>query len=131
MMVPIHALQWYRFADTVIYGKPFLKLEYRLGHRLRLDSGIVGYNIPCWKIEFLHRGGLVVHKRNDLLEGQKTFDEWMQVIAQIPEDADLKKKKICELIHNIYGLDIQITDILYDPASECLVLKEEVEQNML
>lgn len=53
------------------------------------------------------------------------------MITQIPEDADLKKKKICELIHNIYGLDIQITDILYDPASECLVLKEEVEQNML
>ena len=125
-------LNWCSFSDLFyIYGKPFLKLEYRLGHRLRLDSGIVGYNIPCWKIEFLHRGDLSVHKRNDLVEGQKTFDEWMQVIAQIPEDADLKKKKICELIHNIYGLDIQITDILYDPASECLVLKEEVEQNML
>lgn len=125
-------LNWCSFSDLFyIYGKPFLKLEYRLGHRLRSDSGIVGYNIPCWKIEFLHRGGLSVHKRNDLLEGQKTFDEWMQVITQIPEDADLKKKKICELIHNIYGLDIQITDILYDPASECLVLKEEVEQNML
>ncbi len=120
------------FSDTFyIYDKPFLKLEYLLGHRLRLDSGIAGYNIPCWKIEFLHRGDLSVHKRNDLQEGQKTFDEWIQVIAQIPEDADLKKKKICELIHNIYGLDIQITDILYDPASECLVLKEEVEQNML
>lgn len=125
-------LNWCSFSDLFyIYGKPFLKLEYRLGHRLRLDSGIAGYNIPCWKIEFLHRGDLSVHKRNDLQEGQKTFDEWMQVIAQIPEDADLKKKKICELIHNIYGLDIQITDILYDPASECLVLKEEVEQNML
>lgn len=125
-------LNWCSFSDLFyIYGKPFLKLEYRLGHRLRLDSGIAGYNIPCWKIEFLHRGDLSVHKRNDLQEGQKTFDEWMQVIAQIPEDADLKKKKIYELIHNIYGLDIQITDILYDPASECLVLKEEVEQNML
>ena len=120
------------FSDTFyIYDKPFLKLEYRLGHRFRTDSFIEGYDIPCWKIEFLHRGDLSVHKRNDLLEGQKTFDEWMQVITQIPEDADLKKKKICELIHNIYGLDIQITDILYDPASECLVLKEEVEQNML
>lgn len=120
------------FSDTFyIYDKPFLKLEYRLGHRFRTDSFIEGYDIPCWKIEFLHRGGLAVHKRNDLLEGQKTFDEWMQVIAQIPEDADLKKKKICELIHNIYGLDIQITDILYDPASKCFVLKEEVEQNML
>ena len=125
-------LNWCSFSDLFyIYGKPFLKLEYRLGHRLRLDSGIAGYNIPCWKIEFLHQGGLSVYKRNDLQDGQKTFDEWMQVIAQIPEDADLKKKKICELIHNIYGLDIQITDILYDPASECLVLKEEVEQNML
>ena len=82
-------------------------------------------------MEFLHRGGLYVHKRNDLLEGEKTFDEWMQVIAQIPEDTDIKKEKICELIHNIYGLDIQITDILYDPASECFVLKEKVEQNML
>lgn len=125
-------LNWCSFSDLFyIYGKPFLKLEYRLGHRLRLDSGIVGYNIPCWKIEFLHRGDLSVHKRNDSVEGQKTFDEWMQVIAQIPEDADLKKKKICELIHTIYGFEIQITDILYDPASKCFVLKEEVEQNML
>lgn len=125
-------LNWCSFSDLFyIYGKPFLKLEYRLGHRLRLDSGIVGYNIPCWKIEFLHRGDLSVHKRNDSVEGQKTFDEWMQVIAQIPEDADLKKKKICELIHTIYGFEIQIADILYDPASKCFVLKEEVEQNML
>lgn len=125
-------LNWCSFSDLFyIYGKPFLKLEYRLGHRLRLDSGIVGYNIPCWKIEFLHRGDLSVHKRNDSVEGQKTFDEWMQVIAQIPEDADLKKKIICELIHTIYGFEIQITDILYDPASKCFVLKEEVEQNML
>lgn len=125
-------LNWCSFSDLFyIYGKPFLKLEYRLGHRLRLDSGIVGYNMPCWKIEFLHRGDLSVHKRNDSVEGQKTFDEWMQVIAQIPEDADLKKKIICELIHTIYGFEIQITDILYDPASKCFVLKEEVEQNML
>lgn len=125
-------LNWCSFSDLFyIYGKPFLKLEYRLGHRLRLDSGIVGYNIPCWKIEFLHRGDLSVHKKNDSVEGQKTFDEWMQVIAQIPEDADLKKKIICELIHTIYGFEIQITDILYDPASKCFVLKEEVEQNML
>ena len=30
MMVPIHALQWYRFADTVIYRNPvpFLKLKF-------------------------------------------------------------------------------------------------------
>lgn len=83
------------FSDTFyIYDKPFLKLEYRLGHRFRTDSFIEGYDIPCWKIKFLHRGDLSVHKRNDLLEGQKTFDEWMQVIAQIPEDADLKKENM-------------------------------------
>ena len=120
------------FSDTFyIYDKPFLKLEYRLGHRFRTDSFIEGYDIPCWKIQFMHQGGLSVYNRNDLLKSDKTFDEWMQVIFQLPEDVDLKREKICELIHNIYGLDIQITDILYDPASECLVLKEEVEQNML
>lgn len=120
------------FSDTFyIYDKPFLKLEYRLGHRFRTDSFIEGYDIPCWKIQFMHQGGLSVYNRNDLLKSDKTFDEWMQVIFQLPEDVDLKGEKICELIHNIYGLDIQITDILYDPASECLVLKEEVEQNML
>ena len=120
------------FSDTFyIYDKPFLKLEYRLGHRFRTDSFIEGYDIPCWKIQFMHQGGLSVYNRNDLLKSDKTFDEWMQVIFQFPEDADLKKKKICELIHTIYGFEIQITDILYDPASKCFVLKEEVEQNML
>lgn len=120
------------FSDTFyIYDKPFLKLEYRLGHRFRTDSFIEGYDIPCWKIQFMHQGGLSVYNRNDLLKSDKTFDEWMQVIFQLPEDVDLKREKICELIHTIYGFEIQITDILYDPASKCFVLKEEVEQNML
>lgn len=82
------------FSDTFyIYDKPFLKLEYRLGHRFRTDSFIEGYDIPCWKIQFMHQGGLSVYNRNDLLKSDKTFDEWMQVIFQFPEDADLKRRK--------------------------------------
>lgn len=114
-----------------ICSKPFLKLEYRLGHHFRTDSCIMGYDIPCWKIEFLHRGSLSVYKGDDLLKEEKTFDEWMQVVFQMPEDVDLKKEKILEQIHSIYGFDIPITGIIYDPASECFILKEEEEQKML
>lgn len=120
------------FSDTFyVYGKSFLKLEYRLGHLVRTDTIITEYDIPNWKIEFIHSGNLSVYKRKELLKDEKTFDEWMRLIIKEPEGVVLKKAEIKDQIQCIFGIDIQVTDILYDFASQCFVLKEDVEKLVL
>ena len=120
------------FSDIFyMYGKPFLKLEYRLGHLFRTDSIMTDYDIPCWKIEFFHSGRLSIYKEIDLLNEEKTFDEWLQLIVQEPKDIGFKKEEIQKLVHDIFSIDIQVTDIQYDLASECFVLKEDVERLLL
>lgn len=120
------------FSDTFyIYGKPFLKLEYRLGHLFRTDSIMTGFDIPRWKIEFLHLGSLSIYKGKELLSEEKTFDEWLRLIVQEPEDVVSKKEKIRKMVHDVFCIDIQVADILYDLVSECFVLKDAVERLML
>lgn len=120
------------FSDTFyIYEKPFLKLEYRLGHIFRTDSIMTEYDIPCWKIEFLHSGSRFVYMGEELQNEEKTFDEWLQLIVQEPEDVVSNKEEIQKQLHDKFKKDIQVTDILYDLASKCFVLKDDAERRLL
>lgn len=120
------------FSDSFyVYGKPFLTLEYRLGHLVRTDEFLTEFDRPCWKIEFFHQGGLSVYRKHELLHEQKSFDEWITLIVRNPKNIVSEKTKIKELIHNIFDIDILVNDILYDSASECYLLKEKAEQQIL
>ena len=83
------------FSDVYyVYGRPFLKLLYRLGHRHKTDAVMTEYDLPCWQIEFFHTGGLSVRQRKKLLDEKKSFDEWMQRIFREPENVTEKKEEI-------------------------------------
>jgi len=120
------------FSDTFyVYEQPFVKLVYRLGNRFQTDAFFTEYDIPCWKLEFLHQGGIYVHKRKAYMDEKRTFEEWMQQIIREPDDADAKRELIIEPIATIYGRTITKDEILYDPAAECFLLKEETERSIL
>ena len=81
------------FSDVYyVYGRPFLKLLYRLGHRHKTDAVMTEYDLPCWQIEFFHTGGLSVHQGKKLSDEKKSFDEWMLRTFQEPEDVTEKKR---------------------------------------
>lgn len=120
------------FSDTFyVYEKPFVKLVYRLGNRVRTDAIFTEYDIPCWKMEFFHQGGIYVHKRKESINENKSFEEWMQQILREPDDADKKKTHIIEQIATVYGRRVSKDEILYDPAAESYLLKEETEHSIL
>lgn len=120
------------FSDTFyVYGKPFLKLVYRLGHRVKIDSIMTEYDVPCWQIDFIHSGGLSVHRGKELLNEKRSFDGWMQLITQAPEDAAPKKAAIRAQVEKVFGVHIQDKDVLYDYAAGCYLLKEEAEREVL
>lgn len=120
------------FSDTFyVYGRPFLKLIYRLGHRVKTDPIMTMYDLPCWQIEFFHTGGLSVKQGKDLLGEKKSFDEWMRQIITEPEDVLSIKEKIRDQIEKTYGISVQKDDILYDLAAKCYLLKEDTERRLL
>lgn len=117
------------FSDTFyVYERPFVKLVYRLGNRFRTDAIFTEYDIPCWRLEFFHQGGIYVHKRRESIDERKSFEEWMQQITREPADADAKREQIIKIIKSVYDCSITKDEILYDPAAECYLLKEETEQ---
>lgn len=125
-------LDFCSFSDTFyVYGKPFLKLIYRLGHRVKTDPIMTVYDLPCWQMEFFHTGGLSVKQGKELLGEKKQFDEWMQQMIQEPEDALSVKEKIQDQIDKTYGISVQMDDILYDLAAKCYLLKEDAERLLL
>lgn len=125
-------LDFCSFSDTFyVYGKPFLKLVYRLGHRVKTDPVMTEHDLPCWQMELLHTGGLYVKRRKDLLDEKKSFEEWMQYFIREPENVAADKEGIVDQINKVFNLDIQADDVLYDFASDCYVLKEEVEREAL
>lgn len=120
------------FSDVYyVYGRPFLKLLYRLGHRHKTDAVMTEYDLPCWQIEFFHTGGLSVRQRKKLSDEKKSFDEWMQRIFREPEDFTEKKEEIRVQVEKVYDICIPNDDVLYDPATDCYILKENAEQQML
>lgn len=120
------------FSDTFyVYEKPFVKLVYRLGNRFRTDAIFTEYDIPCWKMEFFHQGGIYVHKRKAYIDEEKSYEEWLRQIIQEPDDADDKRKLIIEQVSKVYGNSISKNDILYDPAAECYLFKEDTECRIL
>lgn len=120
------------FSDTFyVYDRPFIKLVYRLGNRFQTDAIFTEYDIPCWKLEFLHQGGLYVHKRKAFIDEKKTFDEWMQQIMREPDDANAQRELITDQIATVFGRSTTKDEILYDPAAECYLLKEETERSIL
>lgn len=119
-------------SDTFyVYEQPFVKLVYRLGNRFRTDASFTEYDIPCWKLEFFHQGGIYVHKRKVSIEEKKSFEEWMQQILREPENGDINRKLIVEQIAEVFESKITEDEILYDPASECYLLKESSERSIL
>ena len=117
------------FSDTFyVYGAPFLKLIYRLGHRVKTDPIMTEYDLPNWQIEFFHTGGLYVRKRKEILPEKKAFDEWLQFIIKEPDDVTSCKIEIQKQIGRTLSTSIHIDDILYDFASDCYLLKDEIEQ---
>ncbi len=120
------------FSDTFyVYEQPFLKLAYRLGDRFRTDAIFTEYDIPCWKLEFFHQGGIYAYERKTSRTDKKTFDEWMQLILKEPDNTNDQKQAVIELISSVYGNQLTKDDILYDPAANCYLLKEEAERAIL
>lgn len=119
------------FSDTFyVYDRPFIKLVYRLGNHFRTEAIFTEYDIPCWKLEFLHQGGISVHRRKELIDEKKAFDEWMQRILREPDDANAQRELITDQIATVFGRSITKDEILYDPAAECYLLKEETERSI-
>jgi hypothetical protein len=120
------------FSDTFyVYDKPFLKLCYRLGHRFRPDSIFTEYDRPCWKIDFFHDSSIHVNKGKLTKKEEKAFDEWLQYMTQEPEDAAARRENIKEELQKLYKTKVQSEEILYDPAAECYILKEDAERRVL
>lgn len=125
-------LDFCSFSDTFyVYGRPFLKLVYRLGHHVKTDSVMTVYDLPSWQIEFFHTGSLIAKKGKELLQEKKTFEEWLQQITQEPEDAGAKREEVRKWIKTVYGIDIRIDDVRYDLVTNSYILKEAVEQQLL
>lgn len=119
-------------SDTfLVYGRPFLKMCFRLGHRFRSDAIFTEYDVPNWKIEFIHDGGQKVFRRNESREDNKSFDDWMKVIIQEPVEASAKRKQIIGQIDDVFGIQVEQNGLLYDPTSDCFLLKEETEMLIL
>lgn len=114
-----------------VYGKPFLKLCYRLSHRFRTDAIFTEYDIPCWKIEFFHLGSLNVYHKKVPVKEERTFTEWLHYITKEPDDATAKKELIRKKIEKIFGTNLQNDEIIYDPASGCYLLAEDTERKLL
>lgn len=113
-----------------LFEKPFMKLVYRLGNRMRIDPIMTVYDIPCWEFNFMN-GKLSVRRKNELLRDEKSFDEWMQKVFNEPEDAVTQRVFINELSEMKLGCSIKADEVIYDPASECYILKEETEARIL
>lgn len=109
-----------------VFGKPFMKIVYRLGNRGRTDPIMTVYDIPCWEFNFMN-GGLSVRRNNNLLSEKKSFDNWMQEVFKEPEDAATQRERIRELAEKKLSCSLTADEIIYDPASECYILKEETE----
>lgn len=120
------------YSDTFyVYGRPFIKIVYRLGDRVKTDPVMTIYDLPCWQIEFFHSGGLSVRRGKILLQEKNTFDEWLQQITQEPEDADVKREEVREQIKTVYGIDVQADDVIYELVTDCYILKEAAEKQVL
>ena len=113
-----------------LFEKPFMKLVYRFGNRMRIDPIMTVYDIPCWEFNFMN-GKLSVRRKNELLRDEKSFDEWMQKVFNEPEDAVTQRVFINELSEMKLGYSIKADEVIYDPASECYILKEETEARIL
>lgn len=114
-----------------VYEKPFVKLVYRLGNRFRTDAIFTEYDIPCWKLEFIHSGGLSVHERKLLRTDQRTLEQWMQLIMKEPDGAETQKRTVIERISKLYGIQLTQEQILYDPTANCYLLKEDAGRSIL
>lgn len=112
-----------------VFGKPFMKIVYRLGNRLSIDPIMTMYDVPCWEFDFMN-GGLSARRNNNLLSEKKSFGEWMHKVFKEPEDADTQRKRIKELAEKKLDCGIVSDEIIYDPASECYILKKEAEARL-
>ena len=118
------------FYTYYVFEKPFMKLVYRLGNRFRIDPILTVYDIPCWEFDFMN-GGLSVRRNNKMLSDRKSFGEWMQDVFKEPENVSDHRKQIKEQIEKALGINIANEDIFYDPASECYILNEDAECQVL
>jgi hypothetical protein len=120
------------FSNTFyLFDKPFLKLKYRLGHKFRSDAIFTEYDIPCWQIEFLHRGSLSVYHWKQLLKEEHSFEEWLPLLCREPKDANDKRNVIIDLTEEIFSFPLQNDDIVYDPTSNCYLLKKAAELQII
>ena len=119
-------------SDTFyVFGRPFVKLVYRLGNRFSTDAIFTEYDIPCWRLEFFHEGGIYIHERKTSRTDEKTFGEWMQLIVKEPDEAETQRQIVIEQISKLYGIQLAQEQILYDPAANCYLLKEDAERTVL
>lgn len=119
------------FSDLFyLYGRPFIKFIYRLGDIARIDAIPTEYDKPCWTVEFLHEGGFYITNASESGK-ERTIDQWLDFFTKDPEDSIKIKNKIVKQVEKIFGKNIQANDILFDPASQCYLFKEETEKNLL
>lgn len=120
------------FSDTFyLCERPFIKLIFRLGHIVRVDPIATEYDLPCWSIDCLHRGAYSIHHGKELLHENKPIEQWLDFIFKEPEDIIKVKNEITKQVHSSFNKKIQICDILFNPAEQCYLLKEDVEQKIL
>ena len=113
-----------------IFEKPFLKLTFRMGNRVRIDPILTVYDVPCWEFDFMN-GGLSVRRNNELQRENKSFSDWMHDVFREPDEAENHRRQIKEQISKAFGINISDDKICYEPASMCYMLCEDLERSML
>ena len=113
-----------------LFEKPFMKIVYRLGNRVRIDPIMSMYDVPCWEFDFMN-GGLSVRRNNNLLSEKKSFNEWLKDAFKEPVDAAPMRVQLKTQIEQALGANIADDEICCDPASECYLLNEDAERRLL
>ena len=81
---------------------------FQLGHNVRIDPIYQEYDVPCWQIEFFHRGGLHdVRHRDEFVNDKRSFDDWLSFVCKEPDDAQEKSKTIIDLIDDKFSVSVQ------------------------
>jgi len=121
------------FSDTIyLYDRPLIKLIYRLGNIVRMNLEATEYDIPCWEIAFMHNDdNFYISRPSDQSDKINTIDELLEAVTKEPGNSDKDRNEIVAQIEKSFGSKIHTSDILYDPAAQCYLLKKEAEEKLI
>ena len=118
--------------DIMIDGRPYIKINVSLSNTIRIWCVQSVYELPKWSIQINKSDNLIIHKDRECFDSNnKSTQDIIELLFSVPEDFHIKSLKIIESFKNIFSVNINVDDILFDWCRNCYCLKEEKEISIL